>query len=165
MSKWLVSSSAKLDFLVACTQLYTPLCPLVGRSVVLSFTLHFFMIFIFGPHCSCPNGLVTLIMAPPHPHATLVAVYPPSVSGLVWLIGNECWIVIQNECIESYPTVCIESYPTVCSSSLLFQKHFTLVIWIVFFINGHQVSKGKSSEFLANLEKNLANFSDFLGAK
>ena len=34
------------------------------------------MIFIFGPHCSCPNGLVTSNMAPAHPHATSVAVYP-----------------------------------------------------------------------------------------
>ena len=66
-------------------------------------------------------------------------------------------MIIQNECIKSYPTV--------CSSSLLVQQHFNLVIWIVLFINGHQVSKGKSSEFLANLEKKLANSSDFLGAK
>ena len=46
-------------------------CRSVGRS---HFT--FFMIFIFGPHCSCPNGLVTSNMAPAHPHATSVAVYP-----------------------------------------------------------------------------------------
>ena len=43
---------------------------LVGRS---HFT--FFMIFILWPRCSCPNGLVTSIMAPAHPHATKVAVY------------------------------------------------------------------------------------------
>ena len=48
----------------------------VGRSVGRSVTLYFFMIFIFGPHCSCPNGLVTSNMAPAHPHATSVAVYP-----------------------------------------------------------------------------------------
>ena len=48
---------------------------LVGRPVCLS---HFtsFMIFMFGPHRSCLNGLVTLNMALAHPHATLVAVYP-----------------------------------------------------------------------------------------
>ena len=34
------------------------------------------MIFIFGPHCSCPNSQVTSNKAPAHPHATLVAVYP-----------------------------------------------------------------------------------------
>ena len=59
----------------------------------------------------------------------------------------------QNECIESYPIV--------CSSSLLVQMLFTLVMWIVSIINSYQVSKEKSSEFLANLEKNLANSSDF----
>ena len=47
----------------------------VGLSVCLShFT--FFMFSIIGPHCSCPNGLVTSNMAPAHPHATSVAVYP-----------------------------------------------------------------------------------------
>ena len=30
----------------------------------------------FWPHCSCPNDGVTSIMAPAHPHATGVAVYP-----------------------------------------------------------------------------------------
>ena len=48
---------------------------LYGWSVGLShFT--YFMIFIFGPHCSCPNGPVTSNMVPVHPHATSVAVYP-----------------------------------------------------------------------------------------
>ena len=31
---------------------------------------------VFRPHCSCPNDEVTSIMAPAHPHATGVAVYP-----------------------------------------------------------------------------------------
>ena len=35
---------------------------------------------------------------------------------------------------------------------------------ILLLLYGYQVSKGKSGEFLANLEKNLANFSDFGGA-
>ena len=35
---------------------------------------------------------------------------------------------------------------------------------ILLLLDGYQVSKGISGEFLANLEKNLANFSDFLGA-
>ena len=47
------------------------ICRSVDRS---HFT--FFMIFIFGPYCSCPNGLVISNMAPAHPHATSVAVYP-----------------------------------------------------------------------------------------
>ena len=46
----------------------------VGRSV--GHTLLFFMILFLWPHCSCPNGLVTSNMAPAHPHATSVAVYP-----------------------------------------------------------------------------------------
>ena len=51
MSKWLVSSSAKLDFLVACTRLYTPLCPsihwLVGLSVHHTFTF-FYQFYFFN---------------------------------------------------------------------------------------------------------------------
>ena len=35
----------------------------------------FFMIFILGPYCSCPNGLVISNMAPAHTHTTWVAVY------------------------------------------------------------------------------------------
>ena len=34
------------------------------------------MIFILSFYCSCPNGLVTFIMAPSHPLATGVAMYP-----------------------------------------------------------------------------------------
>ena len=49
--------------------------PSVGPSV--RHTLLFFVVF-FGlwPHCSCPNDKVTSNMAPAHPHATGVAVYP-----------------------------------------------------------------------------------------
>ena len=36
----------------------------------------FFMILFLWPHSSCPCGLVTSNMAPAHPHATSVAVYP-----------------------------------------------------------------------------------------
>ena len=50
----------------------------VGRSVgrLVCHTLLFFMILFLGPHCSCPRCLVTSNMAPAHPHATSVAVYP-----------------------------------------------------------------------------------------
>ena len=61
-------------FFVACTRLNNPLCPSVGRLVC--HTLLFFMILFLGPHCSCPRCLVTSNMAPAHPHATSVAVYP-----------------------------------------------------------------------------------------
>ena len=40
-------------------------------------TLHFFlMFFILWPYFSCPNALVSSNIAPAHPHATGVAVYP-----------------------------------------------------------------------------------------
>ena len=72
---WLFYLVCWLQFLVACTRLYTPLCPSVGWLVGRShFT--FFMISIFGPYCFSPNGLVISNMAPAHPHATSVAVYP-----------------------------------------------------------------------------------------
>ena len=65
-------------FLVACTRLYNPLCPSVGRLVGRSVghTLLFFMILLLWPPCSCPNSLVTSKMAPAHLHATSVAMYP-----------------------------------------------------------------------------------------
>ena len=53
------------------------------------------MIFIFGHHCSCPNGLVTSNIAPAHPHATSVTVYP----ALFFLVADTrlytlpCWSV------------------------------------------------------------------------
>ena len=49
--------------------------PSVGPSVRPSrFTFLFFC--GFWPFCPCPNDMVTSIMAPAHPHATGVAVYP-----------------------------------------------------------------------------------------
>ena len=45
--------------------------PSIGPSY---FTI--FMIVFHWPHCACPNGLVNSNMAPAHPHATSVAVYP-----------------------------------------------------------------------------------------
>ena len=48
-------------------------CQSVGLLVTFYF---FFTILFFWPHCSCPDGLVTSNMAPAHPHATSVAVYP-----------------------------------------------------------------------------------------
>ena len=56
--------------------------PSVRRSVRRSVgpsvrpTLLFLGFCCFWPHCSCPNDRVTSIMAPAHPHATGVAVYP-----------------------------------------------------------------------------------------
>ena len=62
------------------SRVHVPLQPAlsVGRGVGWSVchTLFFFMILFLWPHCSCPNGLVTSNMAPAHPHAILVAVYP-----------------------------------------------------------------------------------------
>ena len=61
-------------FLVACTRLYTPLCPSVGRLV--RHILLFLGFCGLWPHCSCPNDLVSSITAPAHPNATGIAVYP-----------------------------------------------------------------------------------------
>ena len=72
----------KLWFLVARTRLYTPLCRSVGPSVRRSVrrsvrhTLLFRRFLAFWPYRSCPNAPVTSNMAPAHPHATGVAVYP-----------------------------------------------------------------------------------------
>ena len=65
------------QFLVACYATLPPalscqssVCPSVRRSI----TLYFFC--GLWPHCSCPNDEVTSTMAPAHPHATGVVVYP-----------------------------------------------------------------------------------------
>ena len=72
-------------FLVACTRLYDPLCPSVGRSVCLSVTLSFFA-------------------APAHPHATSARVY-----GLVtnWIIFVVITSNITSYIIISYFTFTI----------------------------------------------------------
>ena len=68
-------------FLVACYATLHPALsvrPSVGPSVGPSVrhTLLFLGFWDFWLHCSCPNDLVTSIMAPAHPHPTGVAVYP-----------------------------------------------------------------------------------------
>ena len=65
---------------------------LVGPSVRWSVrhTLLVFGFCSFWPHCSCPNNLVTSIMAPAHPHATSVAVYPALFYFLITLVVN--WV-------------------------------------------------------------------------
>ena len=53
--------------------------PLVRRSVgpmVRPWRFTFCMFCGLRPHCSCPNALLTSNMAPAHPHATGVAVFP-----------------------------------------------------------------------------------------
>ena len=56
------------------TRLYTPLCWSVGPSVC--HTLLFWHLWGFWLYRSCPNAPLTSNMAPAHPHATGVAVYP-----------------------------------------------------------------------------------------
>ena len=66
-----------LLFLVACYATLHPALSVrrsVGPSV--GHTLLFLGFWGFWHHCSCPNDLVTSIMAPAHPHATGVAVFP-----------------------------------------------------------------------------------------
>ena len=50
----------------------------VGRSVRRSISNILLFLGFSGvwPHCSCPNDEVTSNIAPAHPHATGVAVYP-----------------------------------------------------------------------------------------
>ena len=75
---WLFWSTCEWDdltmFSVACTRLYNPLCPSVGRSDTICF---FGIYWRFWGYCSCPTAwLVYFITAPANPHATRVAVYP-----------------------------------------------------------------------------------------
>ena len=67
-----------MDLIAFVSRVHATLQPAlsVSRSVgrLVGDTLLFFMILL--PHGSCPNGLVTSNMAPAHPHATSVAVYP-----------------------------------------------------------------------------------------
>ena len=62
------------------SRVHTTLHPVlsVGRSVglLVGHILLFYVFFVFGPHCSRPNGLVTSNMAPAHPYTTSVTVYP-----------------------------------------------------------------------------------------
>ena len=102
-----------LLFLVACTRLYNPLCLLVGWSVgrLVNHILLFFMILFLWPHCSYPNELLTLNMAPSHPLATSVAVFPALLSynadgkvngkladtlGSCAYVFNSSWCVIRS---------------------------------------------------------------------
>ena len=61
-----------------CSSVGPSVGPSIGPSVSPSVrhTLLFLGFCGFWPHCSCPNDGVTSIMAPAHPHATGVAVYP-----------------------------------------------------------------------------------------
>ena len=64
--------------------------PSVHLSVCLSVlpsvhhTLLFFGICVLWPYCSCPNDGVASNMAPAHPHATSVAVYPALLYMSFW---------------------------------------------------------------------------------
>ena len=108
------------NFLVACYS-----TRFVGRSVCWShFT--FFMIFIFWPHCSCPNGLVTSYMAPAHLHVTSVALYP------ALFISKEVYISIfkpffgiflpknQTENLIYWQKFCRDIFPTL--GNIYFQR-------------------------------------------
>ena len=67
------NSKMVFPFLVACTRLYTPLSPSVGRSVGRS--VGQLVSWSVTPYF-CPGGLETSNMAPAHQHVTSVAVYP-----------------------------------------------------------------------------------------
>ena len=106
-------------FLVACTRLYNPLCPLVGRSVGLSHFAFFFMILFLGPHCSCPRCLVTSDMAPAHPHPTSVAVYPALLSFMsASLFFRVCLCIHLYLSLSPYVSISVSLY--ICISLSLF---------------------------------------------
>ena len=90
-------------FLVACYATLHPALsvrrsvrPSVGPSVrpSVGHTLLFLGFWGFWHHCSCSNDLVTSIMAPAHPHATGVAVYPAL---LFWICSNKHGLVAQKK--------------------------------------------------------------------
>ena len=93
---WINRLRIDLTFLLGAMQLYTPLCLSVGLLVcwLVSHTL-LFMIFIFWPNCSCPNGLVTSNMAPVHLHTTSVAVYPALFIRKDNQFLKKVWIVLE----------------------------------------------------------------------
>ena len=70
------SAAAQLPILsrVLCDSTTRFVGPSIRPSV--RHTLLFLGFCGFWPHCSCPNDGVTSIMAPAHPHATRVALYP-----------------------------------------------------------------------------------------
>ena len=52
------------------------------------------MILFFGPHCSCPNGLMTSNMVPARPHTTGVAVYLAlfySIYHILFFLSKNCF--------------------------------------------------------------------------
>ena len=52
------------------------------------------MILFLWPHCSCPNGLVTSNMAPAHPHATSIAVYPALFVVFLLLLFSNFFVMV-----------------------------------------------------------------------
>ena len=60
-------------FLVTC---YATQHPALSVHWLVRHTLHIWHLLFFWPYCSCPNTQLTPIMAPAHPYATGVAVYP-----------------------------------------------------------------------------------------
>ena len=61
-------------------RVHAALQPALSVRPSVGHTLLFFMILFLWPHCTCPHGLMTSDMAPAHPHATSVAVYPALLS-------------------------------------------------------------------------------------
>ena len=101
--QFLISKLVLILFLVACTRLYNPLSLSIRRSVgrlvgwsvgrSVGHILLFLWLLFLWPHGSCPKGLVTSNMAPAHPHATSVAVYPA-------LFLNRCYFTKKKESLQ-----------------------------------------------------------------
>ena len=76
-------------------------CPSVRLSVRPSITLLFRCLWDFLPHFSCTNAPLTSSMAPAHPHATGVAVYPalflvfPIPNVTLWQTPVKCGFLLK----------------------------------------------------------------------
>ena len=98
----------------------------VGWSVSRSH-LTFFMIFIFGPHCSCPNSLVTSNMAPAHPHATLVAMYPAFLISL--LLPKRFRVGSIKKCIDVGLSMQLQEKQLICEGVFEYSSSISSVFF------------------------------------
>ena len=92
-------------FLVTCYATQHPallVCRSIWQSISWTVTLYFFcfcLLFLFLPHCTCPNDQVTSITGPAFPHVTWVAVYP-ALFGLDY--HGACSNMLQLAAIKSF---------------------------------------------------------------
>ena len=118
-------------FLVACYATLHPALSVVRLVGWSHFT--FFNVFFLWPYCSCPTALVSSNMAPAHPHATGVAVYPALFIALLKLfncnfIYAEIWFLFYQDagCHPSHLKIFFYGVIQVIS------RYFFIVCYILF---------------------------------